>query len=253
MPPHSNAELKYQEQRQMNLQQQITARGATNANAFNPTQAPPVIPHAQQYLSAQKTSASVYENEVAVVGIPVSAVGKPIPVPRSHNLRNAHLCAPVQSRNFTGEMGPLQQSYPEQSGGIRNGHQVQPHPPSVECSSQTPYNEVGQQLSQMEPQLIPNPQKMGCVQQPLQVPVSGLPEVHDIAAGLSQLQLDENILDTVAEVNENERVGDTRQIDSGLQSIPQDPNLQCVVCGKIFKIGQIQNFKRHVATCTGSD
>ena len=399
MPPHSNAELKYQEQRQMNLQQQITARGATNANAFNPTQAPPVIPHAQRYLTAQQTSANAYGNEASVVGIPASAMSKPI-VPRSHDPRHSNTSqvrAPVQSRNSAGEMGPLQQSFPEQSGGIRNGHQVQPHPPSVECSSQAPYiNQVGQQHLQMEPQLIPNPQNMGYGQQPqphsqvqpegftpqpagfpppqpyitavntqgsapvmqsadsnmyphgcqqAQVPVSPnvqpsqpscgqlpplhaqdvqyaaqlhpanssatptavsvmvpvaettpqipvsdvmghdmhvggniLPKAHDIgasgAAGLSQLQpsvscaesepdtddngvlmhqLNENILDTVAEVNENERVGDTRQIDSGLQSIPQDPNLQCVVCGKIFKIGQIQNFKRHVATCAGND
>ena len=64
--------------------------------------------------------------------------------------------------------------------------------------------------------------------------------------------LSEAIVDTVAEVNENERVGDTGPIASGLQSLPQDPNLQCVVCGKVFKIGQIQNFKRHVKTCTGT-
>jgi hypothetical protein len=58
---------------------------------------------------------------------------------------------------------------------------------------------------------------------------------------------------TVAEVNENERLRDTGSIESGLQSIvPTDPNLQCVTCGKIFKIGQIQNFKRHSDTCTGS-
>lgn len=396
MPPHSNAELKYQEQqaqRQMNLQQQIIGRGATNANTFNTTQALPVIPHAQQYLTAQQTSESAHENEAAVVGIPASAMCKQI-VPRSHNPRhpNTSQCRPpVQSRNSAGEMGPLPPSYPEQAGGIRHGHQVQPHPPSVEFSSQAPYNQVGQQHSQMEPQLTPNPQNMGCGQQPhphiqegfpqypappqpfttatntqgsapvvqcaegnlyplphgyqqTQVPVSpnlqpsyeqppaddvqyraqpppaipiptpmntdiGVPvaettpsvpqvpasdmTVHDThmggnilptrdvvasgasgAAGPSQLQpsvscteseqdpddkgvlmhqLDENILDTVAEVNENERIGDTRQIDSGLQLIPQDPNLQCVVCGKIFKIGQIQNFKRHVATCAGND
>ena len=198
MPPHSNAELKYQEkqpQRQMNLQQQITARGATNVNAFNSTQTPPVIPHAQRYPTAQQTSASAYENEAAVVGIPVSAVGKPIPVPRSHNPRNtSQLRAPVLSRNSAGELGPLLQIYPD---------------------------------TESEPNTDGN--------------------------GVLMRHLNENILDTVAEVNENERIGDTRQIDSDLESIPQDPNLQCIVCGKIFKIGQIQNFKRHVATCAGND
>ena len=112
----------------MNLQQQITARGT---NTFNPTQAPPVIPHAQQYLTAQQIIANAYGNEARnVVGIPASAMSKPI-VPRSHDLTHSNT--------------------------------------------------------------------------------------------------------------------------SQLRAPAQDPNLQCVLCGKIFKIGQMQNFKRHVATCTGSD
>ena len=63
--------------------------------------------------------------------------------------------------------------------------------------------------------------------------------------------LSEDILDTVAEVNESDHVGDGGKVVSGLQSLPPDPNLQCVACGKYFKIGQIQLYKRHVATCTG--
>lgn len=62
--------------------------------------------------------------------------------------------------------------------------------------------------------------------------------------------LNETIADTVAEVNENEQVTDS--VATGLQSLPQDPNLECVMCHKVFKIGQIQNYKRHVVTCTGS-
>ena len=58
------------------------------------------------------------------------------------------------------------------------------------------------------------------------------------------------IADTVAKVNENEYEGGA--IVSPLQSLPQDPNLQCVVCGKVFKIGEIQKYRRHVETCTGS-
>ena len=54
------------------------------------------------------------------------------------------------------------------------------------------------------------------------------------------------IKDTFEEVNEDEEVG---SINSSLQSIPPDPNLECVLCGKVFKIGQIQNFKRHSETC----
>ena len=54
------------------------------------------------------------------------------------------------------------------------------------------------------------------------------------------------IKDTFEEVNEDEEVG---SINSSLQSIPPDPNLECVTCGKVFKIGQIQNFKRHSETC----
>lgn len=57
------------------------------------------------------------------------------------------------------------------------------------------------------------------------------------------------IKETFEEVNQDEQA---QSISSGLQSIPPDPNLECVLCGKVFKIGQIQNFKRHSETCTGS-
>ena len=108
MPPHSNAELKYQEQqaqRQMNLQQQITARGATNVNALNPTQAPPVIPHAQQYLTIQQANDGAYKTVAAVVGIPASAVGKPI-IPCSHQQAQVPVSLNVQSSQPSCEQPP---------------------------------------------------------------------------------------------------------------------------------------------------
>ena len=58
------------------------------------------------------------------------------------------------------------------------------------------------------------------------------------------------IKETFEKVNDDED-DRTESMDSGLQSIPPDPNLRCVVCGRVFKIGQIQNFKRHSETCTG--
>lgn len=76
---------------------------------------------------------------------------------------------------------------------------------------------------------------------------SVLCEESEPVMGLLMHQLSENIVETVAEVNEDKCIED---IDSDL---PQDPNLQCVVCGKIFKIGQIQIFKRHVAACAHND
>ena len=33
---------------------------------------------------------------------------------------------------------------------------------------------------------------------------------------------------------------------------PYDPNLVCPSCGEKFRIGEIQKFKRHASTCTGT-
>ena len=37
-----------------------------------------------------------------------------------------------------------------------------------------------------------------------------------------------------------------------LEHVPFDPNLTCPYCQKVFRKGEIQKFKRHVATCKGS-
>ena len=34
---------------------------------------------------------------------------------------------------------------------------------------------------------------------------------------------------------------------------PYDPNLVCPMCRRRFRIGEIQKFRRHVNTCTGTD
>ena len=34
--------------------------------------------------------------------------------------------------------------------------------------------------------------------------------------------------------------------------VPFDPNLTCVVCGKVFRIGEIQLYRNHTATCGGT-
>ena len=39
---------------------------------------------------------------------------------------------------------------------------------------------------------------------------------------------------------------------TGLQA-PEDPNLTCVVCGRVFRLGEIQLFRSHVATCGTSE
>ena len=61
--------------------------------------------------------------------------------------------------------------------------------------------------------------------------------------GLLMENLDQDISDTAAKVNV------TRSI---VEAPPVDPNLHCVLCDKYFGIGEIQLYRRHVATCTGS-
>ena len=34
--------------------------------------------------------------------------------------------------------------------------------------------------------------------------------------------------------------------------VPYDPNLTCVSCGKVFRIGEIQLYRSHNATCAGT-
>ena len=41
-------------------------------------------------------------------------------------------------------------------------------------------------------------------------------------------------------------------VSSEGDAIPLDPNLVCPLCDKMFRIGEIQKFRRHVDTCTGT-
>ena len=43
-----------------------------------------------------------------------------------------------------------------------------------------------------------------------------------------------------------------REFHMTLEHVPYDPNLTCPYCQKVFRKGEIQKFKRHVASCKGS-
>ena len=43
-----------------------------------------------------------------------------------------------------------------------------------------------------------------------------------------------------------------REFQMTLEHVPHDPNLTCPYCQKVFRKGEIQKFKRHVASCKGS-
>lgn len=65
-----------------------------------------------------------------------------------------------------------------------------------------------------------------------------------------QKEVDDEIHHQAAEVIQ-EVNGGRRDIKTDLQR-PFDPNLICPMCRKNFRIGEIQKFKKHVDTCTGS-
>ena len=66
-----------------------------------------------------------------------------------------------------------------------------------------------------------------------------------------QKELDDEIHQQAAQViQEVSRRG--REAKTDLQR-PFDPNLVCPMCRKQFRIGEIQKFRRHVNTCTGTD
>ena len=45
-------------------------------------------------------------------------------------------------------------------------------------------------------------------------------------------------------------VGGNQSVGGASEDAPYDPNLVCPTCGKKFRIGQIQNFRHHAASCT---
>ena len=64
-------------------------------------------------------------------------------------------------------------------------------------------------------------------------------------------ELDDEIHQQAAEVIQ-EVSGGRREVKTDHQR-PFDPNLVCPMCRRQFRIGEIQKFKRHVNTCTGTD
>ena len=66
-----------------------------------------------------------------------------------------------------------------------------------------------------------------------------------------QKELDDEIHQQAAEVIQ-EVSGGRREIKTDNQR-PFDPNLVCPMCRRQFRIGEIQKFKKHVNSCTGTD
>ena len=66
-----------------------------------------------------------------------------------------------------------------------------------------------------------------------------------------QKELDDEIHQQAADVIQ-EVSGGRRNVKTDCQR-PFDPNLICPMCKRQFRIGEIQKFKKHVNTCTGTD
>jgi hypothetical protein len=66
-----------------------------------------------------------------------------------------------------------------------------------------------------------------------------------------QKELDDEIHQQAAEVIQ-EVSGGRRDANTDPKR-PFDPNLVCPMCRRKFRIGEIQKFKKHVSTCTGTD
>ena len=65
-----------------------------------------------------------------------------------------------------------------------------------------------------------------------------------------QREVDDEIHQHAAEVIQE--VSGRRQEAKTDPKRPFDPNLVCPMCRKQFRIGEIQKFRRHVNTCTGT-
>ena len=82
---------------------------------------------------------------------------------------------------------------------------------------------------------------------------------HDRQRGYYDQEGDNLMLDLGSDIQDNAEMirgevgpykGRDRQMT--LEHVPFDPNLTCPYCQKVFRKGEIQKFKRHVATCKGS-
>jgi hypothetical protein len=58
-----------------------------------------------------------------------------------------------------------------------------------------------------------------------------------------EVGIDGDIVSAADEVKT--QVGGAAQVEEA----PDDPNLECPTCGRKFKIGQIQMFRQHAASC----
>ena len=54
--------------------------------------------------------------------------------------------------------------------------------------------------------------------------------------------------DVAQDVTNQQEVGGSQEVTG----VPYDPNLTCVTCGKVFRIGEIQLYRSHNATCAGT-
>ena len=48
--------------------------------------------------------------------------------------------------------------------------------------------------------------------------------------------------------NAASKMKESDQVEGPNEDIPFDPNLVCPKCGKCFRVGEIQNFRKHVST-----
>ena len=158
-------------------------------------------------------------------------------------------------------------------GGTYNHPRVQstPHNLPQQPAVKAPYQESNKQSRENKP--IPavyvpsNKYGAGSVQEPDSDPASQHSlesgrEPSSIGGSLGQVNLNENTLEKGidrdirrAASNIKKQIGGRDSpagVKSRVEMAPYDPNLVCPSCGYKFRIGEIQKFKRHAATCTGT-
>ena len=134
-------------------------------------------------------------------------------------------------------------------------HEHQRHPPTQEPFSLTQTKLIHHDCVLMsdKPELDVQPSDLHVIQN-AELPCELGNPIEDSTSLFEnplQKELDDEIHQQAAQVIQ-EVSGNGNEVVTDLPR-PLDPNLVCPMCTREFRIGEIQKFRRHVNTCTGSD
>ena len=130
--------------------------------------------------------------------------------------------------------------------------ETEPKPLHLESSTESDEHELEHVISESSHQPFPDPvDQSNDSQQDIHYEATNIEDSMAQYENPLQKELDDEIHQQAAQVIQ-EVSGGRRNANTDPRR-PFDPNLVCPMCRRKFRIGEIQKFKKHVSTCTGTD